>query len=55
MAFVEHVDETVGVARVLGDKERYVLFNVRHSHSVQIEAEIDGKVGVDDVVEIGQL
>ena len=55
VAFIENVDETVGVPSVLGDEERNVLFDVGHSHSIEIETEIDGKVGVDDIIQIGQL
>ena len=50
---VEHVDEAIGVARVLGYEDRYVLLYVGHLHAVEVQAQVDREVGVYDVVQIG--
>lgn len=52
---VEHVDEAICMSGVFGYENGYVLLDVGHAHAVQVEAEINGKVCIDDVVQVWKL
>lgn len=51
-ALVEHVDESIGVTRVLGYEDRDVLADVGHSHAVQVDAQAYREVRVYDIVQL---
>lgn len=51
-ALVEHVDESIGVTRVLGYEDRDVLADVGHSHAVQVDTQAYREVRVYDIVQL---